>query len=111
MWHVAELPQSQYALRLASLCMDTRLSTNHRDVFSTKQIPIGTNSSSHLDGNGSHLLQYGMTSKSICDVSLTLNTKNRVSAATTQVIRNERDALSMQYLMNSEPVTEHQWRT
>ena len=91
--------------------MNAQLSTNHRDVFSTKQIPIGIGSSSHNDGHGSHLLQYGMTTKSICDVSLTLNTKKRVSAALTQVVGSERDTLFTQYLTTSGPVTEHQWRT
>ena len=91
--------------------MNTPLSTNQRDVFSTEQIPVGTVFTSHKDGHGSHLLQYGMTTKSICDVSLTLNTKKRVSAAVTQVIRNERDTLFTRCVTNSEAMTEHQWRT
>ena len=91
--------------------MNTLLSTNHRDVFSTEQIPVGTVFTSHNDGHGSNLLQRGMTTKSICDVSLTLNTKKRVSAADTQVIRSERDTQFTQSVTTSKAMTEHQWRT
>lgn len=110
LWHVAEMPQSQYAFREHGLCMNTALSTSLRDVFSTKQMP--TESTSSLDDrDGSLLLQKEMTDKSICDVSHALNSKKETVCLSGTVVADDDIALNMQYNIATTAVTEHQWRT
>lgn len=109
-WHVAEMPQSQYAFREHGLCMNTALSTSLRDVFSTKQMP--TEDTSSLDKrDGSLLLQREMTDKSICDVSHTLHPKKETVCLSDTVVANDDIALNMLYNIAPTTVTEHQWRT
>mgnify|MGYP006250504943 FL=1 len=101
-------------VRESSLCMNTTLLTLRRDVFSTEQIPIGSDSppdDTEFVASDGLLLQNGMTSKSICDVSLTLNTKNRDPACQGQTPQKVSTASVMQYDLIPERMTEHQWRT
>ena len=96
------------------LCMNTTPLVLRRDVFSTEQIPIGSDcppDGTEFVGHGSQSLQHGMTTKSICDVSLTLNMKKRVSACLGQTVGNVSTAAVMQYDLTPEHMTEHQWRT
>ena len=104
------MPQSQYAFRGHGLCMNTALSTEMRDVFSTKQMPTEGTSSSN-DTRWNTLLQRQTTNKSICDVSHTqLKGKDNLRPPGTGVANNN-IAMDMQYNIAPSEMTEHQWQT